>query len=396
MTTKQRLLRRLMPLYVALLLQGFVLWYAIERLYMTQIGFTPILMGVMAAMYVMVAAISEVPSGILADRWSRKGVLMLAGGALALASLVSGLSTVVWVYIVGAGLWAVFDAFASGTTDSVVYDTLLEEQGNAEGYEKYYGWTEFLQSASWFAGALAGGVVASVFGLQSAYLVTVPVALASIAALAYFREPTLHQADGEDEVSVWQQVKDTLGAVLQRGTVVAVLVVLVVGSMAADIIYEFNQLWLIALAVPLIWFGPASGVLYGSHGIGSLAAQYMRLHSRVFVAVFTVVLMAAALAQVFSRSAPVVVAGQVAIALGMGGLWVLYMRKLHDRLPSRVRAGSSSAVSTIANLGFAVLALWVGWLTEVYDIFTAAWIVLAGVAVVCVFLNLTTGDHEAA
>ena len=46
----------------------------------------------MAAAYAAVVPILEVPSGILADRWSRRGVLMAASAALALSALIGGLS----------------------------------------------------------------------------------------------------------------------------------------------------------------------------------------------------------------------------------------------------------------------------------------------------------------
>jgi hypothetical protein len=42
----------------------------IEKLFMTTIGFSPASVGVMAAVYAVVVPVLEVPSGVLADRWS--------------------------------------------------------------------------------------------------------------------------------------------------------------------------------------------------------------------------------------------------------------------------------------------------------------------------------------
>ena len=70
--------RRLAPLYAAVFLQGLAFWVPIEKLFMTSIGFDAAGVGLMAAVYAAVVPFFEVPSGILADRWSRRGVLVLA------------------------------------------------------------------------------------------------------------------------------------------------------------------------------------------------------------------------------------------------------------------------------------------------------------------------------
>jgi hypothetical protein len=76
------LARRLRPIYVAAFLQNVALWVPIERLFMTDIGFDNGSVALMAAAHAAVVPLLEVPSGILADRWSRRGVVFLAQSAL--------------------------------------------------------------------------------------------------------------------------------------------------------------------------------------------------------------------------------------------------------------------------------------------------------------------------
>ena len=132
---RRRAARRLRPLYLALALGGLMLWVPVEKLFMTELGFDATAVGIMAGVYALVVPLLEVPSGILADRWSRKGVLMSAYAALLASVLVCGLAGDVTTYVIGAGLLGVYLALQSGTLESMVYDVLQEELGDGGGFE---------------------------------------------------------------------------------------------------------------------------------------------------------------------------------------------------------------------------------------------------------------------
>src|SRR5215211_9286665 len=138
------LTRRLLPLQFGVALQGLILWVPIEKLFMTEIGFDAASVGAMAAAYAAVVPLLEVPSGILADRWSRSWTLILACVALMVSSLIGGLSHNVITYVIAAMILGIYFAFSSGTVDSVVYDTVVEETGSNELYERWIG-----RTASW-------------------------------------------------------------------------------------------------------------------------------------------------------------------------------------------------------------------------------------------------------
>ena len=61
--TPPGLARRLRPLQVGVALQNFMLWVAVEKLLLSEIGFTAVSIGVMAAAYSIVVPLLEVPSG---------------------------------------------------------------------------------------------------------------------------------------------------------------------------------------------------------------------------------------------------------------------------------------------------------------------------------------------
>jgi MFS family permease len=133
----------------------------------------------------------EIPSGILADRWSRRGVLIAANIALGGSALVGGFSTDVPTYLVSALLLGVYFALQSGTVDSIVYDVLVEEAGTGDGFEKEIGRLRLWEGAALVSSAFAGGAIAALTSPRVTYFLTVPFAVLSIGVLTRFAEPRL-------------------------------------------------------------------------------------------------------------------------------------------------------------------------------------------------------------
>ena len=152
---------RLAPLIAAFFFGGVALWVPIEKLFLSEIGFTPQTIGVMAAAYAAVVPLLEVVSGVLADRWSRRGVLVIGNAGAFGSVLVGGLSSNVWMYVVAAMLLGVYFAMQSGTFDAIVYDTVLEETGSSDRFESVVGRVRMAESLSLTLGALAGGALAA-------------------------------------------------------------------------------------------------------------------------------------------------------------------------------------------------------------------------------------------
>src|SRR5712691_2022762 len=188
--------RRLLPLYIAAFSQGLVLWAPIEKVFLKSLGFDQAALGLMAACYSSLIPLLDLASGILADRWSRKGVLVLASVASMLNALLGGLSHNVPTYLVSTLFFGVEVALVSGTYESILYDTLLEHTGQSREFEQRLGQLKLLSSLALLIGALAGGLVATLLSPRLAYFATIPLVAISLGALLTLREPHLHRSEG--------------------------------------------------------------------------------------------------------------------------------------------------------------------------------------------------------
>lgn len=369
--------RRLLPLYIAAFLQSVPFWYAIEKLFMLEIGFNTASIGLMVAIMGAVVIISETPSGILADRWSRKGVMILGALFLLIGGVIGGISQNEFVFIMYAAFWGIYSALYSGTYDSVIYDTEIEEEGSSKNFEKYLGYLRIVEGSGFIIGAVAGGWIASALTLRSTFFVSLPFLLLAFVFLFRFKEPLLHKAEVTDPV--FKHIRQTFAVVLRNKMLLPVVVSAVGFAILMDTIFELNQLWFIALATPLAVYGVIGAGIFSTWTIGGLAARFMRPSRALLLSGASIIL--GTISLVFVRNYWVTFAVMVALGALLVGINVVLTGKLHDELPSKLRAGSASVVSTVGSCLVIPASLLLTMVAERQSIFAATWL-LVGVAVI--------------
>jgi predicted MFS family arabinose efflux permease len=375
---------RLLPLLIAVWFQGFLLWVPVEKLFMSEIGFDPASIGLMAAAYAAVVPILEIPSGILADRWSRRGVLIISSVALMLCSLIGGLSNNVATYIVSALVLGVYFAMYSGTMDAVVYDTVLEETGDSEAFEKRIGRVRFVESLALVSSSLLGGWLAGLTTTRLMYFLSVPVAALSVGAFLRFREPQLHKT--EEDTTLRDQLAMTYRTLTERGRLLPIIGLAVLTALVLQVVFEFGPLWLVALAAPAVLYGPYWAALTSTLGLGGLLAGKLPLGRLVPLGVFVGLMILAGLVLTRRTGVAVVTIAQVVLALLVVIASIHVTRLLHDAVPSTVRSGVASGVGAISWIAFLPSALVFGVLSKQNGVHTAGWLIIAATVFVGVLL----------
>ncbi|MDQ4051542.1 MAG: MFS transporter [Actinomycetota bacterium] len=376
--------RRLRPLHGAVFLQALVIWFAAEKLFLSEIGFTPAAIGLMAAVYAGVVPLVEFPSGILADRWSRRGVFAVACASMAACSLVGGLSNGIGLYLVSAVLLGITLALQSGTVDSMVYDLLVEQTGDGSDFIRRIGRVRLLEGLGLTAGALLGGLLSEAASPRMTYFATIPPVLVALALAFVFREPRLHRS--EQRLSLGEQLSVTVRTIADRGAVVPVLLLGAVAGVAVQLVFEFGPLWLVALAVPAVLFGPHWAALTGTLALGGVLATLIPWHRTAALVVLGVVMTGASAATAVSHSLAALVAAQVVLLLALVTVGIHASQRLHDAIPSHVRAGVASGAGTVVWLSFVPVALVFGWVAEALGVHRAGWLLTGLVAASAVIL----------
>jgi MFS family permease len=385
-STPRTLVRRLLPFLLAMGAQGIILWVPVEKLFMTQIGFDAGSVALMAAAYAAVVPLLQIPAGMVADRWSRNGILAISSVALVASSLLGGLSTNVATYVVAAMILGVYFALQASAVDSIVYDTVLEETGSSDIYETWIGRVRIVESGALVVSALAGGVIAGWTSPRLTYFLTIPFVALAIFAFLRFDEPRLHRAS--ERVALRRHVALTLGTMTRQPNVRQVLLLAALVALLSQAVFEFGPLWLVSFKAPAALYGPYWAALVSTLGIGGYLTSKLNLDRRTTVLALALIAPAAAFALALSQkgSLIVVISAQALLALSLAIVGIHAGRLLHDGVPSAIRAGVSAGVGTLSWVLFLPFSIFFGWFAREHGVRPSGWLLATAALLVGLLL----------
>lgn len=355
--------------YVSNFLVGLVFWYGIEKLFQRSIGINPFGMGTLTALIFVFNFFCDIPAGMVADKWSRKGVLIVSTLAMAGCAVSGGASHGFGLYLVSSLLYAVYSVSKSGTYQALIYDS-LHEAGETKAYSKTTGraWALFLAGAG--VANLASGFLAHHFGYRFNYFVSIVPCILNVLVLLSIKEPTFHKAEQKEKMlrQIGEVSRTIARLQLLRG------LTLIMTALAAVEVFkgEFGQLYFLhytssAEIVGVLWAGYAF-----TWALGSFAAH--RLHAHLNTLMFASVVPLVCMSLIDSKWSAVFFMVQ---AVASGALMIQIETKIQEATPSAVRTSILSVISTLSQGVSVPAALLIGWLIRTHGVLWALYAVTA-------------------
>ena len=169
----------------------------------------------------------------------------------------------------------------------------------------------------------------------------------------------------------------TVRAVTRRRRLLPIVTLGVLAAVISQLVFEFGPLWLVALAVPAAAYGPYWAGLVSTLGFGGLLAGRLRLDRPVNAWAAAGAMTVAALLLTADTGLVAVTAAQVTLALLTGLAAIHVSAVLHDAVPSAIRSGVASGVSSLSWLAFLPVALGFGALSTAHGVHRAGWVLVA-------------------
>ncbi|HEY0126816.1 MAG TPA: MFS transporter [Blastococcus sp.] len=357
--------------------------YPLYALLFLDTGLSGAQISMLFAVWSITSFLTEVPAGVLADRWSRRGVVVVAGVLQAAGFAVWTAAPETWAFAAGFVIWGVSGALVSGAAEALVYDGLAAV-GAESSYARVNGWMTAAELLVQVPTAFAAAALFAVGGYPLVGWASVAVCLAAAALALRFPEAP-RTAEGDDEEPL------RLGAVAAlRSPALRVLVLAVALVGGLDAIEEYFPVLAGDWGVPTaaVPFAVLVIALAGAAG-AALGGRADRLRGGTLLGLLVAAAGCLAAAAGWARPAALV-AVAVFYALYLAVLVVAEAR-LQDGIASTHRA----TITSVAGLGIEVAALLVFAAWALGGPIAVAVLVLAVVPVVRAGLRTREPDATA-
>jgi predicted MFS family arabinose efflux permease len=237
--------------YLSSSLYDFIFAYAIYNFLFNIHGLSIFQISIILAWWGFTSVIFEIPTGALADYWSRKKILVIA-------PLIKSLCFIVWffangnfyLYALGFVFWSLGSSFMSGTTEALLYDE-LNAFDKKDAYEKVLGKKKFYFHIALAISTISGGFIAN-YNLDLTLLLSIiPLLLSSFFALLIKESPKIKSTEEIHYLKyiklAYQEIKDN--------KLLLYLFIYALGISIFGGIEEFDQLYYKLVGLPIYAFG---------------------------------------------------------------------------------------------------------------------------------------------
>lgn len=353
---------------------GLIPAYVIERLYWEERGMTVQMVVYTEILYAAAIVLLELPTGVFADRWGRKRMLVLAACMGCAEFLLLVFATQFWHFALVVLLAAVGRSASSGAEHALLYDSLLAA-GKASRFEQLLGRLNALDLLSIIAAALSGSLLASRYGYTLNYWLSLVSASAALLLALGLREPAVGNGGSDEEEPEPLPIRVYLTVSWRffrehPGVRLAVLSGMIAGA-AVNFIDEFWQTYLDRIGMPVVSFGLVSAAMFLLRLPGNMLAYRLKDRFRYGSLLTGIVCVFAAsfLCLSFAREG---YGGLVAIGLiclASGVVEPLVAGYLHHRADSAMRATIGSFQSLGEHAAISLVGLGFGYFSSSLDIF---------------------------
>lgn len=328
------------------------------------------------ALWSVTSFVTEVPAGALADRWSRRGVVVLSGVLQAAAFVVWTAAPGFGAFATGFVIWGVSGALVSGASEALVHDGLAAV-GAAGSYARVNGWMTSAELLVQVPTAVASSALFAVGGYPLVGWVSAGVCLAAAALARRFPEAA-RTADDGDDVPLWQGVREALRRPALRW---AVLAAALVGGL--DAVEEYFPVLAADRGVPTSAVPVAVLAIALAGAVGAaLGGRADRLPTRALPALLAAAGLCLVVAAVWLRPAALV------LAAVFYGLYLAVLVVAEARLQARITGPHRATITSVAGLGIEVSSLLVFAAWALGGAAAVALLVLAVVPVVAAGLRV--------
>lgn len=344
----------LAKIYAFKFFDDLVLIYPFYTLMFSDFGMSAAQIGILLGVWSLTAFVLEVPSGVAADKYSRKHILFVAEIIRALGYTVWIFFPTFWGFLIGFILWGTKSAFTSGTYEAMVYD-FLKDHGREQEYAKVVGRGK---TVSYIAILTASGGAALAIPLGYPFVLAMSVAAIILAGVSVLLIPPAKKQESTHEREYFSILKSGLSYIFREGAVLRLIlfisIIHALGGAIDEYFPIFGNLSAVSKSGIAIFIGAMSAMQaftsFFAYKFEKLPVQFFHASLIVSGLLF---FWAAIVLNISGLVALVIFAGFYSISS------IVIESKVQHLIPSETRATVSSVQGFFVEIG--VLAVYTGF-----------------------------------
>ncbi len=344
----------LKPFFYFGFIEALIFWYAIEKLLWDSSGLTAeqiVFLGIIAQSS---QVLIEVPSSIIADRWSRRKTL-IASSTFMLAAIIIVIAVQSFMsFLVMSFLWAFYFAFQSGTVNAYIYD-LLKEQNEESQYRKAISRYATYQLSGLLVSSLGASVLIKFGGYLTPYCVSLIPTIVAIIILFKMKDPPIERTE-ESSGNALDHVKNSIRNVAAKRWLRLIFLGLAFVTAGRFIWYEYYQLFALDREVAAVLFGVMLALIHVGNILGSEFAHKIKSPNRVLLTAFSAMAISSLLL-IFTSNQFVIIFFLILCFFGSQASSIVLDESLQHQTKSELRATTLSLVGLLSRVFFGAGAL---------------------------------------
>ncbi len=322
--------------------------YAFYTLLFVERGIALGEVALLIALWSAFAILFEVPSGILADRWNRRNMLVISSGLQGVCFVIWAFSHNFILFAVGFIFWGLSGAFVSGTEESLIYDN-LKSDGFEESFAKVYGKAQFFANTGTIAGIASAGIMASFISIGAISLLSAAICFLNAGIVSHLREKNYYAERQKNESSGFLTTLREAGAFLKGSTVAFVTVLfLVLFANLGSYLDEFDALIINDFRIGSIWVIVILTVRFIFVSLGDIVAPFIQKRTLSIRQIFLINGLACVSLAVFA----IIWSGYAILLFGLFSMFTAVTEiLLVDTMQSEIREEGRSTVMSFYGAG---------------------------------------------
>jgi MFS family permease len=256
--------RNIRRYYIFEALVNAMFWMPVWVVYLQSHGISLAEIGLADAWTLIIMTAAEVPTGIAADRWGRRAVLVIGASFVSVGAVLFVIGAQVFggfpMILVAFVPWMLGASLLSGADEALLYDS-MQADGAEEQFSRVNARALTTGKASQAFSSIAGGIIAGLIAGYAPFLASALAAAIGAIVAAYLREaPREHEDSNEAQAPARANLRQQLAAARKAITVQPIIRYLVfyraiINAVPFVLVFLLLQPYAKAAGVPLEWFG---------------------------------------------------------------------------------------------------------------------------------------------